>query len=121
MDIVRDAFIFQCYTALRFSDIKALTHDNINSTLDGYEIDLVTEKDDDRVRYPLSKIATEIYEKYRVYEYPNGVVFPIISNQKYNKHLKDLGKIAKLEGEWIGYQYRLNDHPILFSNTKYSL
>lgn len=109
MDIVRDAFIFQCYTALRYSDIKALTHDNINLTSDGYEIDLVTEKDDDRVRYPLSKIAVEIYEKYRPYEYPNGVVFPIMSNQKYNKHLKDLGKIAELEGEWIGYQYRLNE------------
>ena len=109
MDIVRDAFIFQCYTALRYSDIKALTHDNINLTTDGYEIDLVTKKDNDRVRYPLSKIAVEIYEKYRQYEYPNGVVFPLMSNQKYNKHLKELGKIAELEGEWIGYQYRLNE------------
>ena len=109
MDIVRDAFIFSCYTALRYSDLKALTHKNFIKTDDGYDIDLLTEKDDDRVRYPLSKIATELYEKYSQYEYPNGVVFPIISNQKYNKSLKTLGKIAEIQGEWIDYHYRLNE------------
>lgn len=109
IDIVRDAFIFQCFTALRYSDVSALTHDNIIQNNEGYEIDILTEKDDDRVRYPLSRIATEIYEKYHQYEYPKGVVFPLVSNQKYNKHLKEIGKLAELQGEWIGYQYRLNE------------
>ena len=63
IDIVRDAFIFQCFTALRYSDVSALKHDNIIKTDDGYDIDILTEKDDDRVRYPLAKIAIEIYEK----------------------------------------------------------
>ena len=109
IDIVRDAFIFQCFTALRYSDVSALKHDNIIPTDDGYDIDILTEKDDDRVRYPLSKIAIEIYKKYLPYEYPKGVVFPLVSNQKYNKHLKEIGKLADLQGEWIGYQYRLNE------------
>lgn len=109
IDIVRDAFIFQCFTALRYSDVSALKHDNIIKTDDGYDIDILTEKDDDRVRYPLAKIAIEIYEKYLPYKYPKGVVFPLVSNQKYNNHLKEIGKLADLQGEWIGYQYRLNE------------
>ena len=109
IDIVRDAFIFQCFTALRYSDVSALTHDNIIQNNEGYEIDILTEKDNDRVRYPLSRIATEIYEKYHQYEYPKGEVFPLVSNQKYNKHLKEIGQLAELQGEWIGYQYRLNE------------
>lgn len=109
MDIVRDVFVFQCYTALRYSDIKDLTHDNIIQTTEGYDIDILTEKDDDRVRYPLSKIAKEIYEKYSSYEYPKGVVFPVTSNQQFNLHLKELGKIAGIEGEWIDYHYRLHE------------
>lgn len=34
-------------------------------------------------------------------------MFPVISNQKYNKYLKDLGKSAELKGEWTDYQYKL--------------
>lgn len=34
-------------------------------------------------------------------------MFPVISNQKYDKHLKDLGKSAEQKGEWTDYQYKL--------------
>lgn len=113
LDIVRDAFVFQCYTALRYSDLKTLRHDNIINTGVGYEIDILTEKDDDRVRYPLAESAAKIYEKYKDYKYKDNVVFPIMSNQKYNEHLKEVGKIAALEGEWTSYQYRLNEKIIV--------
>lgn len=109
IDIVRDAFIFQCYTALRYSDVSALKRENIIKTKEDYELDLLTEKDDDRVRYPLSSIASNIYEKYAQYEYVDEKVFPLVSNQKYNKHLKEIGKMAELKGEWVSYQYRLNE------------
>lgn len=109
IDIVRDAFIFQCYTALRYSDVSALKKENIIKTDEGYELDILTEKDDDRVRYPLSSIASKIYEKYAKYEYVNERVFPVVSNQKYNQYLKEIGKKADLQGEWISYQYRLNE------------
>jgi integrase len=109
MDVVRDSFVFQCFTALRYSDLRTLKHDDVVETSEGYDIDKLTEKDDDRVRYSLSKIAEGIYKKYKQHKYAGGLVFPLMSNQKYNKHLKELGKLAKLEGEWIGYQYRLNE------------
>ena len=90
-------------------DIKQLKHDNIREVEDGkYEIDILTKKDKDRIPFPLSKVATRIYEKYKDNLYDNGVVFPVISNQKYNDHLKELGKLAQLQGEWIDYQYKLD-------------
>ena len=111
LDRVRDMFVFQCYTALRFSDIKQLKHENIHHDIanDAYSIDLLTEKDDDRINFPLSKRATSIYLKYKDRLYSNDLLFPVISNQKYNKHLKELGKLAELKGEWIDYEYRLTE------------
>ena len=109
LDMTRDFFVFQCYTALRYSDIKQLKHSNIRMLSDGsYEIDKLTQKDKDRISFPLSKVATRIYLKYKDNLYDNNVVFPIISNQKYNEHLEELGKLAQFQGEWIDYQYRLD-------------
>ena len=108
MDMTRDIFVFQCFTALRYSDIKQLKHENIRELENGrYEIDILTKKDKDRIPFPLSKTATLIYQKYKDNMYDNDVVFPVISNQKYNDHLKELGKLANLKGEWIDYQYKL--------------
>lgn len=108
LDMTRDFFVFQCFTALRFSDLKNLKHENIRITDNGYEIDILTKKDNDRIPFPLSKVATSIYLKYKDNRYDNGVVFPVTSNQKYNKHLKELGRKAGIKGEWTDYQYILD-------------
>ena len=109
LDMTRDFFVFQCYTALRYSDLKQLKHDNIREISEGkYEIDILTEKDNDRISFPLSKVATDIYLKYKNNLYDNDVVFAVISNQKYNEHLKELGSLAEIEGDWIDYHFRLD-------------
>ena len=98
-----------CSGICSYSDSKQLQHDNIREVEDGtYEIDILTKKDKDRIPFPLAKTATRIYKKYKDNQYDNGLVFPIISNQKYNKHLKELGKLAELKGEWIDYQCKLD-------------
>ena len=110
LDQTRDFFIFQCYTALRYSDLKQLRPDNITKSEDGtFILRLLTEKDDDDVTYRLAKRAVDIYKKYSTHIYDGGRLFPVLSNQKYNEHLKELGKIAGLRGEWIDYEYRLNE------------
>lgn len=109
LDMTRDFFVFQCFTALRYSDLQQLKHDNIREINGGkYEIDILTKKDNDRISFPLSSIATKIYLKYKDNIYDNNAVFPVVSNQKYNEHLKELGKKAELQGEWTDYQYRLD-------------
>lgn len=114
LERTRDFFVFQCYTALRYSDLKQLKHDNIHKRANGdYYIDLVTEKDEDRVSYKLASRAVEIYNKYKDYLLDDNLVFPVLSNQKYNDHLKDVGKEAKLQGEWLDYEYRLDQKEII--------
>lgn len=114
LDKTRDFFVFQCYTALRYSDIKALKHENITRNESGnLYLDLLTEKDDDRINFKLAKRAVAIYEKYKDYVYEDNLVFPVLSNQKYNDHLKELGKIAELKGDWIDYEYKLHEKIIV--------
>ena len=109
LDQTRDLFIFQCYTALRYSDLEQLRPSNIYRQNNGkYVIRLLTEKDDDTVEYPLAQRALAIYKKYSGRIYDKGRLFPVLSNQKYNAHLKELGKKAGLTGYWIDYEYRLN-------------
>ena len=113
LERARDIFIFQCYTALRVSDVNQLKHENIKEEEGKLYIDIVTEKDDDRVHYRLASRAVSVYNKYKENVYENGLVFPVISPQKYNEHLKRLGKEANLQGEWIDYEYRLNEKIII--------
>lgn len=110
LERARDIFVFQCYTALRVSDISQLKRENITRNENGdYYIDLLTEKDDDRVKYKLAQRAVRVYEKYKDNVYEDDKAFPVISPTKYNEHLKELGKAADLKGEWIDYEYRLSE------------
>ena len=114
LEKARDIFVFQCYTALRDSDVRQLKHENIYLNADGeYVIDILTEKDDDRIRFRLPTRAVEIYKKYKDNIYDGGLVFPVISQQKYNAHLKTLGKVADLQGYWTDYEYRLQEKIVL--------
>lgn len=110
MDITRDLFVFQCFTALRYSDIKNLRHENItyNDKEGVYMIKLMTQKDKGRIDFKLAPEAERIYLKYKD-KSVSDKIFCVISNQKYNKHLKDLGKDAKLEGEWIDIHFKLGE------------
>ena len=109
LDMVRDFFLFQCGTALRYSDLKKLKKSDIILHNDGrYHIKIVTQKNKKPVNFPISMDAQKIYLKYKDIPYPNNVAFPVISNQKYNEHLKTLGERAGLTGEWVDHQWRLD-------------
>ena len=121
LERTRDFFIFQCYTALRYSDLKQLKHGNIKQKDNGdYYLEILTEKDEDRVNYKLASRAVEIYKKYKDYLLEDNLVFPVLSNQKYNDYLKKLGKAAELEGEWIDYEFKL-DKKIEVRTAKHKL
>ena len=110
LDRVRDYFVFQCCTGLRYSDIKQLKPSNIvENDKGGYDIRILTEKDNDYIMFKLSEVAKEIYLKYKGFQFGGGVLFPVISNQKYNKYLKELGEKAGLQGERLDYEYRLGE------------
>ncbi|MHA1988680.1 MAG: tyrosine-type recombinase/integrase [Promethearchaeota archaeon] len=95
---VRDIFVFQCFTGVRFSDIENLSWDDIkNSTWN-----LRTEKTKDIIQIPLSSYALSILSRYKDWEKP----LPVISNQKMNKYLKELCESAGINETVKIIQYK---------------
>lgn len=89
----RDVFLFCCYTSLRYSDVHALKRSDIY----GNAIHIVTQKTDDGLTIELNSKARAILDKYADVHLPNEAALPVISNQKYNVFLKELGELAGLD------------------------
>lgn len=87
---IRDVFLFQCYTGLRFSDVINLRWSDIN----GDRISLTTKKTATHITNKLPKQAIELIEEYRGRKYANDHVFPNYNNSTYNGHLKIIARDA---------------------------
>jgi integrase len=85
---VRDLFIVACYTGLRFSDLIQVKPENIlnNAT----QIKIRTEKTSELIVIPLHKYVKEIIKKY------DGSLPNVISIQKMNQYLKEIGEKAEI-------------------------
>lgn len=92
LERVRDVFFFCCWTGLRHSDVYNLRRSNIKAD----HIELTTIKTSDTLRIDLNKHSRCILAKYNGIPFPNDKVLPVISNQKMNDYLKELGRIAEL-------------------------
>lgn len=90
---VRDVFLFTCYTGLRYSDACNLTWDDIHNG----KIEIVTVKTTDRILIEINSKAQAILDKYADVHLPDKKVLPVVSNQKMNKHLHTLCKLAGID------------------------
>jgi integrase len=86
LETVRDLFLIGCWTGCRFGDIHKINSQNIHDGM----IHLEQSKTGSRVIIPLHPVVKNILEKY---DFKLPVV---ISNQKFNKYLKEVAKEAKL-------------------------
>lgn len=86
----RDLFCFCAFTSLRYSDMASLKRTDIA----GDKIYITTQKTNDRLPIDLSRNAQAILDKYKDVVFPMGRALPVISNQKMNKYLKDLGELC---------------------------
>ena len=91
-DRVRDAFCFCCFTSLRFSDVLNLKWSNVSEDA----IELTTVKTTDKIRIDLNKYSRSLLDKYRGMPSTDDKIFHVISNQKFNDHLKEIGKDCRL-------------------------
>ncbi len=82
---VRDFFCLSCYTGLRYSDVANLELDSIQ----GEFIVIDTIKTRDKLKIPILPQARTILDKYL-----NDDVQKVISNQKMNQYLKEIGELA---------------------------
>lgn len=98
--LVRDIFIFSCYTGLAYIDVKNLTSSNIVKGIDGqFWISTHRQKTDTPSRIPLLDTAREIIERYADHPKSNneGSLLPVLTNQKMNAYLKEIADICGIE------------------------
>jgi site-specific recombinase XerD len=99
LSVVRDIFIFACYTGLSFSDIAKLSRIHLQRGADGKEwIIIDRSKTNNRCRIPILSKAKEILNRYE--DYPKiinkDILLPVLTNQKMNSYLKELGDICNI-------------------------
>ena len=114
MQVTRDMFLFQCYTGLRYSDLKTLTRKDFYIKDGDLYMRKVTQKQKTVIDFKLPQRAKTIYERYSRYLLENNAAFPVISNPKYNQHLKRLGHLANIRGQWKDIQYRVDKQEVVY-------
>ena len=93
LNLVRDIFIFSCYTGLAYVDIFNLTNEQITIGIDG-NLWIITNRQKTGINsnIPLLPIAEEIIKKYENHPLVSnsGKLLPVYSNQKVNEYLKTI-------------------------------
>ena len=99
LELVRDIFIFSCFTGLAYIDVQQLTSDNIALGIDGDKwIFKNRQKTDTASKIPLLPMAQQIinkYENHPVCKNENRLL-PILSNQKMNAYLKEIADVCNI-------------------------
>jgi len=102
LDLVKDIFIFSCFTGLSYSDVAKLTSEDIGKGVDGdLWIFISRTKTGTASRIPLLPDAISIIDKYK--SHPKAVadrtLLPVFSNQKMNSYLKEIADCTGLNKE----------------------
>jgi len=97
---VRDVFVFCCFTGLAFSDVKSLKREHITTDANGITwIHKKRKKTDQMSTIFVIEAAKKLISKYE-YEpelIEKGAVLPVLSNQKMNGYLKEIGTICSID------------------------
>jgi len=102
LDRVKDIFLFAIYTGQRWSDVKAFDRRDLKRDLSGqtyWEFTAVKTKKLTRVPFiGFCGPALAILQKY-------DYQLPMISQQKFNEHLKQLGKLLGIDEQVVIKRY----------------
>ena len=105
LERVRDVFLFQCFTGLRYSDVFNLRRSDIK----GDHIEVTTVKTSDSLIIELNNHSKAILDKYKDVAFEDDKVLPVITNQKMNDYLKELAELAGIDEPVRQTYYRGNE------------
>ena len=105
LERVRDVFLFQCFTGLRYSDVFNLRRSDIK----GDHIEVTTVKTSDSLIIELNNHSKAILDKYKDVAFEDDKVLPVITNQKMNDYLKELAEMARIDEPVRQTYYRGNE------------
>ena len=102
LSLVRDIFLFSCFTGLAYIDFKNLTKSHISIGIDGEKwIFTHRQKTESASKIPILPLTQMIIDKYE--DNPQSVnqekLLPILSNQKMNAYLKEIATVCNIEKE----------------------
>lgn len=92
LERVRDVFLFCCFSGLRYSDVYNLKRSDVKPD----HIEITTVKTADCLIIELNNHSKAILEKYKDIHFEDHKALPVISNQKMNVYLKELGELAEI-------------------------
>lgn len=97
LEQVRDIFIFSCFCGLAYIDVKNLRKNNIRTSFDG-SLWIMGKREKTGVSFniPLLDIPKMILDKYKG-NTKDGQLLPVISNQKLNSYLKEIGDVCGID------------------------
>lgn len=97
LEQVRDIFIFSCFTGLAYIDVKNLRENHIRKSFDG-NLWIMTKRQKTNINsnIPLLDVPKQILEKYKG-TLPNDMILPVLSNQKMNSYLKEIGDLCGIQ------------------------
>jgi site-specific recombinase XerD len=102
LSLVRDIFLFSCFTGLAYIDVKNLTKSHISLGIDGEKwIFTHRQKTESASKIPILPITQMIIDKYQDHPECNNQnkLLPILSNQKMNAYLKEIAGVCEIEKE----------------------
>lgn len=105
LERVRDVFLFQCFTGLRYSDVFNLRRSDVK----GEHIEVTTVKTSDSLIIELNNHSKAILDKYKDVVFEDDKVLPVITNQKMNDYLKELAELACIDEPVRQTYYRGNE------------
>ncbi|MBV5281113.1 MAG: site-specific integrase [Paludibacter sp.] len=99
LELVRDIFVFSCFTGLAYIDVKNLTDKSVRTSFDG-KLWIMTKRQKTNVQSNilLLDVPKMILEKYKG-KSPDNKLLPILSNQKMNAYLKEIGDLCEIDKE----------------------
>jgi site-specific recombinase XerD len=102
LSLVRDIFLFSCFTGLAYIDVKNLTKSHISFGIDGEKwIFTHRQKTESASKIPILPVTQMIIEKYE--NHPQSInedrLLPIFSNQKMNAYLKEIATVCGINKE----------------------
>lgn len=97
LSLVRDLFVFSCFTGLAYADLKKLSMEHIVIGIDGHKwINIKRTKTNTVCKIPLLPAAETILRKFvsNPICINTGKLLPVCSNQKLNKYLKEIADLS---------------------------
>jgi integrase len=104
LERVRDVFLFCCFTGLRHSDVFNLKRSDVKEN----HIEITTVKTTDNLIIELNDHSKSIQERNKNTVFKDDKALPVITKQRMNYYLKELGELAGINEPVREVYYRGN-------------